>query len=62
MIGRRCCRAGGEDFGIVPAVACAEACFVKVSGAGPQTYKLTVLAGQADPGRELEPNDDAAQA
>lgn len=55
-------KAGGDEFGVVPAVACAESCFVKVSGAGPQTYKLTVLASRADPARELEPNDDAAQA
>src|SRR5690242_2118257 len=28
--------AGGEDPGVIPAVGCVEACFVRVSGAGPQ--------------------------
>src|SRR5881296_2553349 len=30
--------AGGEDPGVVPALACLDACFLKVSGAGPQDY------------------------
>ena len=54
--------AGGEDPGVIPAVACAEACFVHLSGAGPQPYELTVVGADAQPGQELEPNDRAVDA
>jgi hypothetical protein len=54
--------AGGEDPGVVPALACVEACFLKVSGAGPQDYELTVLGADPQPGEELEPNDRAVDA
>jgi hypothetical protein len=54
--------AGGEDPGLVPALACLEACFLRVSGAGPQPYELTVLGGDPQPGQELEPNDRAVDA
>src|SRR5438128_180258 len=54
--------AGGEDPGVIPAVACVEACFVKVSGTGPQDYQLTVLGDDPQPGQELEPNDRAVDA
>ena len=36
--------AGGEDPGLIPAIACLEACFVKVSGNGPQGYELALEA------------------
>ena len=55
-------KAGGEEFGLVPAVECAEACFLRVSGAAPQTYTLAVKASDPDPSREMEPDDDAAHA
>lgn len=54
--------AGGEDPGVVPALACIEACFLRVSGAGPQQYELAVLGGDPQPGQELEPNDRAVDA
>src|SRR6266850_2582358 len=54
--------AGGDDPGVVPAIACLEACFVKISGAGLQEYELTVLGGEPRPGEELEPNDRAVDA
>jgi hypothetical protein len=54
--------AGGEDPGVVPALACIEACFVRVSGAGPQAYELTVLGAEPQPGQEMEPNDRAVDA
>ena len=54
--------AGGEDPGVIPAMACVEACFVKVSGTGPQDYELTVLGADPQPGQELEPNDRAVDA
>jgi hypothetical protein len=54
--------AGGGDPGVVPALACTEACFIKVSGAGPQDYELTVLGGDPQPGEELEPNNRAVDA
>jgi hypothetical protein len=54
--------AGGGDPGVVPAMACVEACFVKVSGAGPQDYELTVLGADPRPGEELEPNNRAVDA
>src|SRR5437763_337864 len=44
---------------VIPAVACVEACFVKVSGSAPGPYTLTVLGAPPQPGRELEPNDRA---
>ena len=47
--------------GVVPAVACVEACFVEVwGGTGP--YTVTVLGDKPQPGREVEPNDRAADA
>src|SRR6267378_1602154 len=54
--------AGGDDPGVVPGMACLEACFVKVSGTGLQEYELTVLGGEPRPGEELEPNDRAVDA
>ena len=54
--------AGGEDPGVVPAVACTEACFLHIAGAGPQSYELTVLGAEPQPGQELEPNDRAVDA
>jgi len=54
--------AGGEDPGVVPALACIEACFLRVFGAGPQEYELSVLGGDPQPGQELEPNDRAVDA
>src|SRR5207302_1133022 len=54
--------AGGDDPGVVPALACLEACFLKVSGAGPQDYELTVLGAEPKPDEELEPNDRAVDA
>ncbi|MGE5047706.1 MAG: hypothetical protein ACM3PC_03990 [Deltaproteobacteria bacterium] len=54
--------AGGEDSGVIPAVACVEACFVRVSGAGPQDYELSVAGGPPVAGQELEPNDRAVDA
>ena len=53
---------GGEDPGLVPALACLEACFLKVSGAGPQQYELSVLGAEPVPGEELEPNNRAVDA
>src|SRR6266481_964981 len=54
--------AGGDDPGVVPGMACLEACFVKVSGAGLQEYELTVLGGEPSAGEELEPNNRAVDA
>jgi hypothetical protein len=54
--------AGGDDPGTIPALACLEACFLKVSGAGPQDYELTVLGAEPQPDEELEPNDRAVDA
>jgi hypothetical protein len=54
--------AGGEDPGVIPAVGCVEACFVRVSGAGPQDYELSVAGAPPAAGQELEPNDRAADA
>src|SRR5205823_7183870 len=54
--------AGGDDPGVVPAMACLEACFLKVSGTGLQEYELTVLGGEPRAGEELEPNDRAVDA
>ncbi|HET9751911.1 MAG TPA: hypothetical protein VFP52_03070, partial [Myxococcales bacterium] len=54
--------AGGEDPGVVPAVACVEACFLRVSGAGPQDYELSVAGGAPAAGQELEPDDRAVDA
>src|SRR5438270_6341915 len=53
---------GGDDPGVVPALACLEACFLKVSGVGPQDYELTVLGAEPQPDEELEPNDRAVDA
>src|SRR5438128_12430216 len=54
--------AGGDGPGVVPALACLEACFLKVSGTGPQDYELTVLGAEPQPDEELEPNDRAVDA
>jgi hypothetical protein len=54
--------AGGEDKGVIPAAACVEACFVKVSGTTAARYQLIVLGDDPVPGRELEPNDRAVDA
>ena len=54
-------KASPAEPALVRAVACAEACFVKVSGA-PGDYKLTVLGGPIAAGEELEPNDRAVDA
>jgi len=54
--------AGGEDPGVVPAVACLEACFVRITGNGAQDYQLTVLGADPLAGQELEPNDRAVDA
>ncbi|HEY6911838.1 MAG TPA: hypothetical protein VI356_20850 [Myxococcales bacterium] len=54
--------AGGDDPGVVPAVACVEACFVRVSGAGLQDYELSVAGGVPVAGQELEPDDRAVDA
>jgi hypothetical protein len=54
--------AGGDDPGLIPAMACLEACFVKVSGTGPQGYELSVLGGDPAAGEELEPNNRAVDA
>ncbi len=54
--------AGGEDPGVIPAVSCVEACFVRVSGMGPQDYELAIEDGVSRPGQELEPNDRAVDA
>ncbi|HET7787844.1 MAG TPA: hypothetical protein VFL36_17865 [Myxococcales bacterium] len=54
--------AGGEDPGVIPAVACVEACFVRVSGAGPQEYELSVAGAPPVAGQELEPDDRAVDA
>src|SRR5256712_931983 len=54
--------AGGGDPGLIPALACLEACFLKVSGAGPQDYELAVLGAEPRPDEELEPNDRAVDA
>src|SRR3954464_4087745 len=50
---------GGDDPGLIPAVACVEACFVRVFGAGPQQYELSVEGSEPAVGQELEPNDRA---
>jgi hypothetical protein len=54
--------AGGEDPGVVPAVACVESCFVRVSGSGPQDYELSIDGSEPKPGQELEPNNRAVDA
>src|SRR5437016_5623761 len=54
--------AGGGDPGVIPALACLEACFLKVSGAGPHDYELAVLGAEPRPDEELEPNDRAVDA
>ena len=48
--------------GVIPAVACVESCFIKVSGAGPAPYVLTVLGAPPAAGQELEPNNRAVDA
>jgi hypothetical protein len=52
----------GDESGVIPALACVEACFIKVSGTGPQQYELTVLGGDPQAGEELEPNNRAVDA
>jgi len=54
--------AGGDDPGLIPATTCLEACFVKVSGTGPQNYELSVLGVDPPAGEELEPNNRAVDA
>ena len=54
--------AGGDDRGVIPAAACVEACFVKVSGTVAAAYQLIVLGDEPAQGRELEPNDRAVDA
>ncbi len=54
--------AGGDDPGVIPAAACLEACFVKVSGTVAAPYRLLVLGDEPVEGRELEPNDRAVDA
>src|SRR6266850_6043431 len=54
--------AGGGDAGVVPALACTEACFIRISGTGPQDYELTVLGADPQAGEELEPNNRAVDA
>src|SRR3989449_1320781 len=54
--------AGAGDPGVVPAMACLEDCFIKVSGAGPQEYELSVVGADPRPGEELEPNNRAVDA
>ena len=54
--------AGGEDKGVIPAAACSDACFVKVSGTVAAPYQLVVLGDDPVEGRELEPNDRAVDA
>jgi hypothetical protein len=55
-------RATAAEPALVPAVACLEACFVRVSGTTPAAYKLTLLAAPPRDGEELEPNDRAVDA
>ena len=54
-------RTEGEPL-LVPAIACAEACFVRASSAEAGPYKLTVVGTAPVEGRELEPNDRAVDA
>ena len=54
-------RTDGEPL-LVPAVSCAEACFVHASSAEAGPYKLTVVGTAPVEGRELEPNDRAVDA
>ena len=54
--------AGGDDKGVIPAAACVEACFVKVSGTAAAQYQLIVLGDDPAEGQELEPNDRAVDA
>jgi hypothetical protein len=54
-------RTDGEPL-LVPAIACAEACFVHASGTEAGPYKLTVVGSEPVEGRELEPNDRAVDA
>jgi hypothetical protein len=44
------------------AVACLEACFVRVSGTAAARYTLTLLGAPPKEGEELEPNDRAVDA
>src|SRR6266852_5351255 len=54
-------RTDGEPL-LVPAIACAEACFVHASSTEAGPYKLTVVGTEPVEGRELEPNDRAVDA
>jgi hypothetical protein len=54
-------RTDGEPL-LVPAIACVEACFVRVSSTEAGPYKLTVSGAPPVEGRELEPNDRAVDA
>ncbi len=54
--------AGGEDKGVIPAAACVDACFVRISGTVAAKYELSVLGDDPVAGEELEPNDRAVDA
>jgi hypothetical protein len=54
-------RTDGEPL-LVPAVACADACFVHASSSQAGPYKLTVSGSAPTDGHELEPNDRAVDA
>src|SRR4051812_15817274 len=42
---------------LIPAVACADACFVRASSAQRASYTLSILGAAPRPDHELEPND-----
>src|SRR3954463_14921323 len=41
--------AAGAEPAVVPALACIEACFLRISGSGPQEYELSILGGDPQP-------------
>ena len=45
------------SLALIPAVACAEACFVRASSAQRASYTLSILGAAPRPDHELEPND-----
>jgi len=47
---------------LVPAVVCAEACFVRASSADRTSYTLSILGAAPRPDHEVEPNDRLADA
>ncbi|GAC1596912.1 MAG: hypothetical protein NVS4B10_06240 [Myxococcales bacterium] len=55
-------RATSAAPAFLPAVACLEACFVRVSGTTAARYTLTLLGAPPMDGAELEPNDCAVDA